>query len=215
MSLRTGLWVMASAPIFVILFDIEVGIWHVGFILWEIVFTIGECMWSPRLVAWTVTLAPIGKEGAFVALSQVIPPVPFLVQSSVIVSYCTSRRYLAHFPPLFPRCFARFHRLAETVPTGPKPEPRAKKQSARGENSPLHYTPDANQRTTGRASSCSSTCRSRWSVAISRTSSFPTAASAVTRSWDFTARTSATQPSTPPTAAHRMASASRPQAAGC
>ena len=80
MSLRTGLWVMASAPIFVILFDIEVGIWHVGFILWEIVFTIGECMWSPRLVAWTVTLAPIGKEGAFVALSQVIPLVPFLVQ---------------------------------------------------------------------------------------------------------------------------------------
>ena len=96
MSLRTGLWVMASAPIFVILFDIEVGVWHVGFILWEIVFTIGECMWSPRLVAWTVTLAPIGKEGAFVALSQVIPPVPFLVHTS----YC--RRYLAHFPPVSP-----------------------------------------------------------------------------------------------------------------
>eukprot|EP01045_Picozoa_sp_COSAG04_P033050 COSAG04_NODE_6690_length_1277_cov_0.829372_1_plen_289_part_00 len=34
------------------------------------------------------------------------------------------------FPPFFP-FFARFHRLAETVPTSHKPEPRAKKQPAR------------------------------------------------------------------------------------
>ena len=40
--------------------------------------------------------------------------------------------------------FARFNRLAETVPASPKPEPRAKKQPARGpraENSALHSTP--------------------------------------------------------------------------
>ena len=38
------------------------------------------------------------------------------------------RPYLAHFFPENSRFFARFHRLAETVPTSPKPEPRAKKQ---------------------------------------------------------------------------------------
>ena len=43
--------------------------------------------------------------------------------------------------PRFFSFFARFHRLAETVPTSPKPEPRAKKQPARGENSALRSTP--------------------------------------------------------------------------
>ena len=40
----------------------------------------------------------------------------------------------------------RFHRLAETVPSSPKPKPRAKKQLARGprgENSPLRSTRQA------------------------------------------------------------------------
>ena len=46
------------------------------------------------------------------------------------------------FTPFFP-FFARFHRLVETVPTSRKPEPRAKKQPARGprgENSALRST---------------------------------------------------------------------------
>ena len=68
------------------------------------------------------------------------------------------RPYLAHFPPVFSRFFpffARSHRLDEAVPTSPKPEPRAKKQPARGprgENSPHSLgTPDANQRTNWKA----------------------------------------------------------------
>ena len=56
--------------------------------------------------------------------------------------------------------FVRFHRLAETVPTSPKPEPRAKKQPARGprgENSPLRSTRQAlTKGSTGSARS--STC---------------------------------------------------------
>ena len=58
---------------------------------------------------------------------KVIPPLPSL--------FTLLRPYLAHFCPVFPRFFpffARFHRLAETVPTSPKPEPRAKKQPAPG-----------------------------------------------------------------------------------
>ena len=52
-------------------------------------------------------------------MSQVIPtPLHVLGRISPILS------------PFFP-FFARFHRLAETVPTSPKPEPRAKKQPAR------------------------------------------------------------------------------------
>ena len=67
---------------------------------------------------------------------QVIPPLPSL--------FTLLRLYLAHFFPVFSRFFARFHRLAETVPTSPKPEPRAKKQPARGPrapNSALRSTP--------------------------------------------------------------------------
>jgi hypothetical protein len=50
--------------------------------------------------------------------------------------YWTDRPFLAHFPPFFPGFppfFARFHCLAETVPTSPKPEPRAKKRRHEGQ----------------------------------------------------------------------------------
>eukprot|EP01043_Picozoa_sp_COSAG02_P006463 COSAG02_NODE_184_length_30545_cov_128.634402_8_plen_420_part_00 len=63
--LMPGLWVMAAAPIFVILFPNVF-----GFVMWEIIFTAGECMWSPRLIAWLITLAPTGREGLFIAISQ-------------------------------------------------------------------------------------------------------------------------------------------------
>eukprot|EP01045_Picozoa_sp_COSAG04_P001605 COSAG04_NODE_55_length_30619_cov_12.038991_4_plen_279_part_00 len=55
------------------------------------------------------------------------------------------RPYLAHFPPRSPPFLARFHRLAEAVPTSPKPEPRAEKQPAPGPrvpNSALRSTGD-------------------------------------------------------------------------
>ena len=53
-------------------------------------------------------------------LRQVIPELPSL--------FTLLRPYLAHFFPENSRFFARFHRLAEAVPTSPKPESRAKKQ---------------------------------------------------------------------------------------
>ena len=46
----------------------------------------------------------------------------------------TPSHVLGRISPIFPRFFpffARFHRLAEAVPTSPKPEPRAKKQPTR------------------------------------------------------------------------------------
>ena len=51
---------------------------------------------------------------------QLIPPVLSL--------FTRFRPYLAHFFPRFFPLFARFHRLAEAVPTSRKPEPRAEKQ---------------------------------------------------------------------------------------
>ena len=60
---------------------------------------------------------------------QVIPPVPS--------SFTLLRPYIS---PVFPRLFPFFARLGDTAPTSPKPEPRAKKQPARGpraENSAL------------------------------------------------------------------------------
>ena len=64
---------------------------------------------------------------------QVIPPVPS--------SFTLLRPYIS---PVFPRLFPFFARLGDTAPTSPKPEPRAKKQPARGpraENSALRSTP--------------------------------------------------------------------------
>ena len=43
-------------------------------------------------------------------------------------SFARFRPYLPHFFPVFFPFFARFHRLAETVPTNHKPESRAKRQ---------------------------------------------------------------------------------------
>eukprot|EP01045_Picozoa_sp_COSAG04_P016731 COSAG04_NODE_1423_length_6828_cov_13.718978_1_plen_254_part_00 len=67
------------------------------------------------------------------------PSCPFLVHTFKTISHVFSPRFLPFS--------ARFHRLDEAVPTSPKPEPRAKKQPARGprgENFPLRFdTPDA------------------------------------------------------------------------
>ena len=47
-------------------------------------------------------------------------------------SFTIFRPYLARFPPRFPPFFARFHRLAEAVPTSQKPEPSSGSSSRRG-----------------------------------------------------------------------------------
>ena len=65
-------------------------------------------------------------------------------QHNIVVHEDIPRAVSRPFFPRFSPFFARFHRLDGTVPTSPKPEPRAKKQPARGprgENSALRSTP--------------------------------------------------------------------------
>ncbi len=85
--------------------------------------------------AWEADPSPaFARSIALPFATQVIPPVPSLFT------------LLRPFFPRFFSFFVRFHRLAETVPSSPKPKPRAKKQLARGprgENSPLR---SSNQR---------------------------------------------------------------------
>ena len=44
---------------------------YLSLILFVIVFTIGESIWSPRLMQFTAEIAPGGKEGTYIALSYV------------------------------------------------------------------------------------------------------------------------------------------------
>ena len=85
--------------------------------------------------AWEADPSPaFARSIALPFATQVIPPVPSLFT------------LLRPFFPRFFSFFVRFHRLAETVPSSPKPKPRAKKQLARGprgENSPLRSTRQA------------------------------------------------------------------------
>jgi len=71
--------------------------------------------------------------------TQLIPPV---------LSLFTRFRPSRPFSPRFLSFAARFHRLAEAVPTSPKPDPRAKKKAL----PPSFDTADANQRINWRCS---------------------------------------------------------------
>ena len=89
----------------------------------------GRC----RFVAYFLRRAALGRLGGLSCLLN-----------ELLAWFTVLRPYLAHFPPVFSRFFARFHRLDEAVPTSPKPEPRAEKQPARGprgENSALRSIP--------------------------------------------------------------------------
>lgn len=69
-----GLWTMALSPIFVIFGagpDANAADGMMGCFVWQWVLTVGECLWSPRAYAWSASLAPVGYEGVFVALSSV------------------------------------------------------------------------------------------------------------------------------------------------
>ncbi len=69
-----GLWIMTLSPIFVIDGagkDENADEGMMGCFIWQWVLTIGECLWSPRAYAWSASLAPVGYEGVFVALSAV------------------------------------------------------------------------------------------------------------------------------------------------
>ena len=41
----------------------------ISLVLFIVVFTIGEAIWSPRLMQFSAEIAPRGKEGAYIALA--------------------------------------------------------------------------------------------------------------------------------------------------
>lgn len=60
-----GMWLMGFAPLFLVLSPNPAGaIW------WNVVLTLGEVLWSPRNIAWQASLAPVGREGLFLALAS-------------------------------------------------------------------------------------------------------------------------------------------------
>ena len=72
--MMVGLWTMAISPVFVIFgagADENAADGMMGCFVWQWVLTVGECLWSPRAYAWSASLAPVGYEGVFVALSSV------------------------------------------------------------------------------------------------------------------------------------------------
>ncbi len=72
--MMVGLWTMAISPIFVIFGagkEENAADGMMGCFVWQWVLTVGECLWSPRAYAWSASLAPVGYEGVFVALSSV------------------------------------------------------------------------------------------------------------------------------------------------
>jgi len=58
-----GLWVMALSPAW-LAFDPSVE----AVVCWIVFLSLGEVLWSPRLSAWIASVAPEGREGAFLAL---------------------------------------------------------------------------------------------------------------------------------------------------
>ena len=61
-----GLWIMAASPTFLAI-DPNIAMAT----LWIIFLTLGELLWSPRQSAWAATVAPVGREGVFVAVASI------------------------------------------------------------------------------------------------------------------------------------------------
>lgn len=61
-----GLWIMAASPIF-LAFDPSIFMATA----WITFLTLGELLWSPRQSAWAATVAPVGREGIFVAVASI------------------------------------------------------------------------------------------------------------------------------------------------
>jgi len=58
-----GMWIMALSPLW-LAFDPSVE----AVVCWITFLSVGEVLWSPRLSAWIASVAPEGREGAFLAL---------------------------------------------------------------------------------------------------------------------------------------------------
>mmetsp|Transcript_13560 Transcript_13560/g.22242 ORF Transcript_13560/g.22242 Transcript_13560/m.22242 type:complete len:699 (+) Transcript_13560:74-2170(+) len=83
-----GLWLMAISPVFVALFP-DVG----GACIWQIVMTVGEVFWSPRIMSWTASLAPTGMEGLFFAITSaraILGPITDAVMGAMNDKYNTN-----------------------------------------------------------------------------------------------------------------------------
>ncbi|KAH8065647.1 hypothetical protein JL722_20 [Aureococcus anophagefferens] len=61
-----GLWIMALSPLALVASPTPAGA-----AVWQAWLTAGEVLWSPRFSAWTISLAPEGREGLFIALAGV------------------------------------------------------------------------------------------------------------------------------------------------
>ncbi|KAL7549391.1 hypothetical protein ACHAWF_012660 [Thalassiosira exigua] len=80
-----GLWIMAISPVFMALSPNVLGA-----CLWQLMMTIGEVMWSPRLLSWTASLAPTGSEGLFFAIGSaraIIGPLTDVVMGALNEKY--------------------------------------------------------------------------------------------------------------------------------
>lgn len=83
-----GLWLMALSPIFVALYP---NVW--GSCAWQVFMTIGEVLWSPRIISWTASLAPTGMEGLFFAVSSaraILGPLTDMVMGAMNDKYNTN-----------------------------------------------------------------------------------------------------------------------------
>lgn len=71
--------------------------WYIPLLIFVIIFTIGEGIWSPRLFEYTASIAPKGREGSYMSLS-ILPwfaskPLVALLQRWILPTYCPAPTY--------------------------------------------------------------------------------------------------------------------------
>lgn len=72
----------------------------ISLVLFIIVFTIGEAIWSPRLMQFSAEIAPRGKEGAYISLA-VLPYFLGKIGATVMADILTSQYFdakMTEFP---------------------------------------------------------------------------------------------------------------------
>jgi len=87
-----GLWIMGLSPL---LIAAKPSI--AGAVLWQVFLTIGEVLWSPRVVAWAASLAPVGREGVFLAFAsarEALTPVLDVLYGYLAQSFVPNCRHL-------------------------------------------------------------------------------------------------------------------------
>ena len=69
--------------------------------LWVIVLSVGESIWSPRLYEYSATIAPRGKEGTYLTLSSVplfaAPLIAGAMSGDLLSRYCPARYHCDSF----------------------------------------------------------------------------------------------------------------------